>query len=52
MLCVIFFVSIKVKKDSGSDVLFGLLNSVGILGGGLMGGGIVWVMVCKGGLLV
>ncbi len=28
------------------------LNSVGILGGGLMGGGIAWVTACKGGLPV
>lgn len=41
-----------VKKDFGSDVLFVLLNSVGILGGGLMGGGIVYVIVCKVGILV
>ncbi len=40
------------KKDPGSDAPPGPLNSVGILGGGLMGGGIAWVTACKGGLPV
>lgn len=40
------------KKDFGSDASFALLNSVGILGGGLMGGGIVYVIVCKAGISV
>lgn len=48
----IFFASTDVKKDPGSDVLPGPLNSVGVLGGGLMGGGIAYVTACKGGLPV
>ncbi|WET41983.1 fatty acid oxidation complex subunit alpha FadJ [Citrobacter enshiensis] len=48
----IFFASTEVKKDPGSDVQPGSLESVGILGGGLMGGGIAYVTACKGGLPV
>lgn len=48
----IFFASTDVKKDPGSEVSPGPLNSVGILGGGLMGGGIAYVTACKGGLPV
>lgn len=48
----IFFASTDVKKDPGSDVPPGPLNSVGVLGGGLMGGGIAYVTACKGGLPV
>ncbi|VUC79803.1 fatty acid oxidation complex alpha subunit [Salmonella sp. NCTC 11881] len=51
-LRAIFFASTEVKKDPGSDAPPGPLNSVGILGGGLMGGGIAWVTACKGGLPV
>ena len=38
----IFFASTDVKKDPGSDAACAIANSVGILGGGLMGGGIAW----------
>ncbi|AST80812.1 TPA: fatty acid oxidation complex subunit alpha FadJ [Citrobacter farmeri] len=48
----IFFASTDVKKDPGSEVPPGPLNSVGVLGGGLMGGGIAYVTACKGGLPV
>lgn len=48
----IFFASTDVKKDPGSEVQPGPLNSVGVLGGGLMGGGIAYVTACKGGLPV
>lgn len=48
----IFFASTEVKKDPGSDVPAGPLASVGVLGGGLMGGGIAYVTACKGGLPV
>ena len=48
----IFFANTEVKKDPGSDARPGPLNSVGILGGGLMGGGIAYVTACKGGLPV
>ncbi|HFZ1708673.1 TPA: fatty acid oxidation complex subunit alpha FadJ [Citrobacter sedlakii] len=48
----IFFASTEVKKDPGSDAPPGPLNSVGVLGGGLMGGGIAYVTACKGGLPV
>lgn len=34
----IFFASTEVKKDPGSTVQPGTLDSIGILGGGLMGG--------------
>lgn len=40
------------KKDPGSDAPPAPLNSVGILGGGLMGGGIAYVTACKAGLPV
>ena len=48
----IFFASTEVKKDPGSDAPPAPLNSVGILGGGLMGGGIAYVTACKAGLPV
>ncbi|EMX9179005.1 fatty acid oxidation complex subunit alpha FadJ [Citrobacter sedlakii] len=48
----IFFASTEVKKDPGSDAPPGPLNSVGVLGGGLMGGGIAYVTACKGSLPV
>lgn len=48
----IFFASTDVKKDPGSEVSPGPLRSVGVLGGGLMGGGIAYVTACKGGLPV
>ncbi|AKE59353.1 fatty acid oxidation complex subunit alpha FadJ [Citrobacter farmeri] len=48
----IFFASTDVKKDPGSEVPPGPLRSVGVLGGGLMGGGIAYVTACKGGLPV
>lgn len=48
----IFFASTDVKKDPGSEVPPGPLSSVGVLGGGLMGGGIAYVTACKGGLPV
>ncbi len=48
----IFFASTDVKKDPGSDVAPAPLNSVGILGGGLMGGGIAYVTAGKAGLPV
>lgn len=40
------------EKDPGSDAPPAPLNSVGILGGGLMGGGIAYVTACKAGLPV
>lgn len=40
------------KKDPGSDAPPAPLNSVGILGGGLMGGGIAYVTACKAGIPV
>lgn len=43
----LFFASTEVKKDPGSDVEPGPLNSVGILGGG-----IAYVTACKAGLPV
>ena len=48
----IFFASTDVKKDPSSDAPPAPLNSVGILGGGLMGGGIAYVTACKAGLPV
>lgn len=51
-LRAIFFASTDLKKDRGADAEPGALRSVGILGGGLMGGGIAYVTACKGGLPV
>jgi 3-hydroxyacyl-CoA dehydrogenase/enoyl-CoA hydratase/3-hydroxybutyryl-CoA epimerase len=48
----IFFASTEVKKDPGSTVEAGPLRTVGVLGGGLMGGGIAYVTAVKGGLPV
>lgn len=48
----LFFASTDIKKDPGSAVEAGLLNTVGVLGGGLMGGGIAFVTASKGGLPV
>lgn len=48
----IFFASTDLKKDPGAAVEPGPLNSVGILGGGLMGSGIAFVTASKGRLPV
>ncbi|HFF8546739.1 TPA: fatty acid oxidation complex subunit alpha FadJ [Kluyvera cryocrescens] len=48
----IFFASTDLKKDPGASVEAGPLHSVGILGGGLMGGGIAYVTAVKGRLPV
>lgn len=48
----IFFASTDIKKDPASAVEPGPLKTVGVLGGGLMGGGIAYVTACKGGLPV
>ncbi|WP_052285707.1 fatty acid oxidation complex subunit alpha FadJ [Kluyvera genomosp. 1] len=48
----IFFASTDLKKDPGANVEAGPLRSVGILGGGLMGGGIAYVTAVKGKLPV
>ncbi|WP_437887110.1 fatty acid oxidation complex subunit alpha FadJ [Phytobacter sp. V91] len=48
----IFFASTELKKDPASPVQAGALRSVGILGGGLMGGGIAYVTAGKGNLPV
>lgn len=48
----IFFASTEVKKDPGSDAAPAPLHSVGVLGGGLMGGGIAWVTASKAALPV
>ncbi|QJT81767.1 fatty acid oxidation complex subunit alpha FadJ [Kosakonia sp. MUSA4] len=48
----LFFASTRVKKDPGSEVQPGPLNTVGVLGGGLMGGGIAFVTASKAGLPV
>ena len=46
----IFFASTDVKKDPGSEASPAPLASVGVLGGGLMGGGIAFVTASKGKL--
>ncbi|HDG1696671.1 TPA: fatty acid oxidation complex subunit alpha FadJ [Kluyvera ascorbata] len=48
----IFFASTNIKKDPGATVAPGPLRSVGVLGGGLMGGGIAYVTAIKGKLPV
>ncbi|MGG5837601.1 enoyl-CoA hydratase-related protein, partial [Huaxiibacter chinensis] len=48
----IFFASTEVKKDPGSDATLAPLQSVGVLGGGLMGGGIAYVTASKAALPV
>ncbi|WP_058912722.1 fatty acid oxidation complex subunit alpha FadJ [Entomohabitans teleogrylli] len=48
----IFFASTELKKDPGSDAPPLPVQSVGILGGGLMGGGIAAVTALKAGLPV
>lgn len=48
----IFFASTDIKKDPGASVAPGPLGSVGVLGGGLMGGGIAYVTAIKGKLPV
>ena len=48
----LFFASTEIKKDPGSAVEPGPLSSVGILGGGLMGGGIAYVTASKSKLPV
>ncbi|WLI78971.1 fatty acid oxidation complex subunit alpha FadJ [Kosakonia sp. H02] len=48
----IFFASTDIKKDPGSAVAPGPLQTVGVLGGGLMGGGIAFVTASKAGLPV
>ena len=48
----IFFASTEVKKDPGSEASPAPLASVGVLGGGLMGGGIAFVTASKGKLPV
>ncbi len=48
----LFFASTEVKKDPGSDAAPGPLHTVGVLGGGLMGGGIAFVSASKAKLPV
>ncbi|ROU17669.1 fatty acid oxidation complex subunit alpha FadJ [Kluyvera ascorbata] len=48
----IFFASTDIKKDPGATEAPGPLRSVGVLGGGLMGGGIAYVTAIKGKLPV
>ncbi|SFU02787.1 short chain enoyl-CoA hydratase /3-hydroxyacyl-CoA dehydrogenase [Kosakonia arachidis] len=48
----LFFSSTSVKKDPGSEAQAGPLNTIGVLGGGLMGGGIAFVTASKAGLPV
>jgi 3-hydroxyacyl-CoA dehydrogenase/enoyl-CoA hydratase/3-hydroxybutyryl-CoA epimerase len=44
----IFFASTDLKKDPGSDAPPAPLKTIGVLGGGLMGGGIAYVCASKG----
>lgn len=48
----LFFANTALKKEQGSDASARVVRSVGILGGGLMGGGIAYVTACKGQLSV
>jgi 3-hydroxyacyl-CoA dehydrogenase/enoyl-CoA hydratase/3-hydroxybutyryl-CoA epimerase len=44
----IFFASTDLKKDPGSDAPPAPLKTIGVLGGGLLGGGIAYVCASKG----
>ena len=48
----IFFATTEMKKDRGAEAEPRRLSSVGVLGGGLMGGGIAYVTASRAGLPV
>ena len=48
----LFFASTELKKEHGADAQPRVINAVGVLGGGLMGGGIAFVTSTKGKLPV
>ncbi|MCE0847380.1 fatty acid oxidation complex subunit alpha FadJ [Buttiauxella sp. A2-C1_F] len=48
----LFFTSTELKKEHGADAQPRVINAVGVLGGGLMGGGIAFVTATKGKLPV
>ncbi|VTR48087.1 Fatty acid oxidation complex subunit alpha [Serratia fonticola] len=48
----LFFASTALKKERGGDAQPHVLQRVGVLGGGLMGGGIACVTATRGGLPV
>lgn len=48
----IFFATNEMKKDRGANAAPREIKSVGVLGGGLMGGGIAFVTASRGGLPV
>ena len=48
----IFFATTEMKKDRGANAAPREIKSVGVLGGGLMGGGIAFVTASRGGLPV
>lgn len=51
-LRTIFFATTEMKKQAGSQAQAREIKSVGVLGGGLMGGGIAYVTAVRGGLPV
>lgn len=48
----LFFATTAIKKERGADAQPRTINSVGVLGGGLMGGGIAYVTAARAGLPV
>lgn len=51
-LRTLFFATSEIKKDRGADAQPRELKSIGVLGGGLMGGGIAYVTAIRGKLPV
>lgn len=48
----LFFATTQIKNESGAEAAPGKLKTVGVLGGGLMGGGIAYVTACRANLPV
>jgi len=48
----LFFATTQIKSDRGAEAAPVELKTIGVLGGGLMGGGIAYVTACRGNLPV